>query len=160
MGIVTVGKPTCSGEYFSSYISKFHCWFLQFQICLAKELGRDSTSTWRMQQKVAMTTFSKAGHFWHQYALLADWKRIFLFLKCCTVQIRDSVSFWGPKAFSFGRCDQELRTKCRKMVKNESAQNWFESKKLDRARFPDSGAVNGSENGRRMRKLCQKQIAQ
>jgi hypothetical protein len=23
------GKPTCSGEYFSSYISKFHCWFLQ-----------------------------------------------------------------------------------------------------------------------------------
>ena len=85
MGIVIVGKSTYSGEYFSSYISKFHCWFLQFQICLAKELGRDSTSTWRMQQKVAMMTVSKAGHFWHQYALLADWKRIFLFLKCCTV---------------------------------------------------------------------------
>ena len=37
---------------------------LQFQICLAKELGRDSTSTWRLQQKVAMTTVSKAGNFW------------------------------------------------------------------------------------------------
>ena len=36
MGIVTVGKSTYSGEYFSSYISKFHCWFLQFQICWAK----------------------------------------------------------------------------------------------------------------------------
>ena len=60
---------------------------------------------------------------WHQYALLAERKRIFLFLKCCTVQFRDSVSFWGPKAFSFGRCGQELRTKCRKMVKNERAQN-------------------------------------
>jgi hypothetical protein len=88
---------------------------------------------------------------------LADWKRIFLFLKCCTVQFRDSVSFWGPKAFSFGRCDQELRTKCRKMVKNKSAQNWFESGRPDRARLPDSGAVNGSENGLRMRKLCQKE---
>ena len=107
----------CSGEYFSSYISKFHCWFLQFQICLAKELGRDSTSTWRMQQKVAMTTVNKAGHFWHQYALLADWKRIILFLQCCRVQIRDSVSFWGPKAFSFGRCDQELKSKPWKKAK-------------------------------------------
>jgi hypothetical protein len=27
----------------------------------------------------------------------------------------------------------------------------------DRARLPDSGAVNGSENGLRMRKLCQKE---
>ena len=34
-----------------------------FQICLAKELGRDSTSTWLMQQKVAMTIVGKAEHF-------------------------------------------------------------------------------------------------
>jgi hypothetical protein len=43
------------------------------------------------------------------------------------------------------------------MVKNKSAQNWFESGRPDRARLPDSGAVNGSENGLRMRKLCQKE---
>lgn len=40
--------------------------------------------------------------FWHQYALLAEQKRIFLFLKCCTVQFRDSVIFWGPKASHLG----------------------------------------------------------
>jgi hypothetical protein len=43
------------------------------------------------------------------------------------------------------------------MVKNKSAQNWFESERPDRARLPDSGAANGSENGLRMRKLCQKE---
>lgn len=64
--------------------------------------------------EVPMKTVGKAGHFGIR-------KRIFLFLKCCMVQIRDLVSFWGPKAFSFGRCDQELKTKCRKMVKNEGA---------------------------------------
>ena len=104
-----------------------------------------------------MTTVGKAGHFGHQYALLAERKRIFLFLKCCIVQFRGSVSFWGPKAFSFGRCDQELRAKCHKMVKNKSAQNWFEPELLDRACLPDSGTANGSENGHRMRKLCQKE---
>ena len=57
------------------------------------------------------------------------------------------------KSFSFGRCDQELRTKCRKMVKNEGAQNWFEPERPNRARLPDSGAVNGSKNGLRMQKL-------
>ena len=53
--------------------------------------------------------------------------------------------------------DQELRTKCRKMVKNKSAQNWFQSGRPDRARLPDSVAANGSENGLSMRKLCQKE---
>ena len=48
-------------------------------------------------------------------------------------------------------------TKCRKMVKNKSAQNWFESERPDRARLPDSSAVNGSENDLHMRKLCQKE---
>ena len=43
------------------------------------------------------------------------------------------------------------------MVKNKSAQNWFESERTDRARLPNSGTVNGSENGLRMRKLCQKE---
>jgi hypothetical protein len=43
------------------------------------------------------------------------------------------------------------------MVKNKSAQNWFESGRPDRARLPDSGAANGLENGLRMRKLCQKE---
>jgi len=43
------------------------------------------------------------------------------------------------------------------MVKNKSAQNWFESGRPDRARLPDSGAVNGSENGLHMRKLWQKE---
>jgi hypothetical protein len=43
------------------------------------------------------------------------------------------------------------------MVKNKSAQNWFESGRPDRARLPDSIAANGSENGLRMRKLCQKE---
>ena len=39
------------------------------------------------------------------------------------------------------------------MVKNESAQNWFEPERPDRARLPDSGAANGSKNGLRMKKL-------
>jgi hypothetical protein len=43
------------------------------------------------------------------------------------------------------------------MVKNKSAQNWVDSGRPDRARLPDSDAVNGSENGLRMRKLCQKE---
>jgi len=123
MGIVIVGKTTCSEEYFSSYISKFHCWFLQI-FSLSGEQG------WLGFDKY-LAYAAKSRHddnwqgmtFWLQYALLAERKRIFLFLKRCTIQLKDLVSFWGPKAFSFGRCDQELRTKCRKMVKNESAQN-------------------------------------
>ena len=77
----------------------------------------------------------------------------FLFLKCCTVQIRDSVSFWGPKAFSFGRCDQELRTKCRKMLKNEVAQNGFKIDRLESARRNNSNAANGTQIRCRMQKL-------
>jgi hypothetical protein len=44
-----------------------------------------------------------------------------------------------------------------KWSKNKTAQNWFESGRPDRARLPDSGAANGSENSLRMRKLCQKE---
>ena len=43
------------------------------------------------------------------------------------------------------------------MVKNKSAQNWVDSERSDRSHLPDSGATNGSENGLRMRKLCQKE---
>jgi len=123
MGIVTVGKTTCSEEYFSSYISKFHRWFLQI-FSLSGEQGWSGFDKYLAYATKSRHDDSWQGRkFWHQYALLAERMRIFLFLKCCIVQFRDSVSFWGPKSFSFGRCDQELRTKCCKMVKNESAQN-------------------------------------
>jgi len=130
--IMTVGKSTCSEEYFISYISKFHCWFLQI-------FSLSDEQAWsRFDKYLAYAAKSchddswKGRTFWNQYALLAEWKRIFLFLKHCTVQFKDSVSFWGPKAFSFGRCDHELRTKCRKMVKMKvlrtdwNLNNWIE----------------------------------
>jgi len=63
MGIVKVGKPTCLEEDFSSYIASIIAGFYKFSVCLANRLGRDSTSTWLMQQKVAMMTVGKAGHF-------------------------------------------------------------------------------------------------
>ena len=43
------------------------------------------------------------------------------------------------------------------MLKIQSAQNWFKAKRMEISRPPDSGAANGSKNGRRMRKLWQKE---
>jgi len=39
------------------------------------------------------------------------------------------------------------------MVKNESAQNWLEPERPDRARLPDSNAANGTQIRLRMRKI-------
>ena len=43
------------------------------------------------------------------------------------------------------------------MLKIQSAQNWFTAKRMEIARPPDSGAANGSENGRRMREIWPKE---
>ena len=63
MGIVTVGKPTCSGEYFSSYISKFHCWFLQTFSLSVEQAWSGFDEYLVYAATFAMTTDDKAGHF-------------------------------------------------------------------------------------------------
>lgn len=57
------GKPTCAGEDFSSYISKFHYWFLQTFSLSSKQawLGFDEYLVYA--ETFAMTTVDKAGHF-------------------------------------------------------------------------------------------------
>jgi len=95
----------------------FQLMYQQVSLLVSATFSLSSEQAWSRFDK-SLAYAAKSCHddswqgrtFWHQYALLAEWERIFLFLKCCTVQFKDSVSFWGPKAFSFGRCDQGLKT--------------------------------------------------
>jgi len=57
------GKPTYAGEDFSSYISKFHCWFLQ-TFSLSGEQGWSGFDESLIYAATfAMTTVDKARHF-------------------------------------------------------------------------------------------------
>ena len=69
-------------------------------------------------------------------------------LRCLRGTTNQALCFGGSKIVIRGSCP-----KCRKMLKNESAQNWLKPKQPDRAHPLDSSATNGSKNGRRMRKL-------
>jgi len=56
------GNTTCSEEYFSSYISKFHCWFLQTFSLFGEQAWSGFNKHVAYAAKFAMTTVDKAGH--------------------------------------------------------------------------------------------------
>ena len=70
---------------FQLIYSKYHCWFLQI-FSLSGEQAWSGFDQYLAYAAKSRHDDSWQGRtFWHQYVLLAERKRIFLFPKCCIV---------------------------------------------------------------------------
>ena len=108
-------------------LSKCHCWFHSGRLVWQENLVRIWHKYMAHSAKFAMWTVGNSGNFWRLKRRGCCYSLIF----CSTVQFQNFSELLGSKIFSFGRCDQELKSKPWKKLKIESVQNHLKPERSD-----------------------------